>query len=1317
MSKSIASFTLGKDELIEELTLKLSDPTVIEVDGEYRVGATAQLIYYSAQDDRLIQSQPYAFEAPIGLIEQNDIRWYIESYYRWPTGVFKTRANKTEEALPQWGRALYNAMQADISTQESINAWLEQTGDLRFSVEVNARPVKHADEEKVTAMRKAACSLFSLPWEILHDGVNYLFQGSNGIQVRRRLPDSRYSMTLIAKLPIRVLLLSPRPEISDDGREVGYLDHRSSAIPLVQAMENLGEALVKVDILPVPTFSALKVALQQAKDQNCPYEVVHFDGHGVYDPGEDMGALCFEKGFDKDSQPRIMQLVYADDLAIALREYGVPLVYLDACQTAQAKDDPRASVAAKLLEQGVGSVVAMSHSVLVETAWRFVESFYHSLAAGHRVGDAMLAGKNALYNDTYRDKITGAGSLELQDWFVPVLYQAADDPQLFNVKVSDTAGSLTQESRQPNLGKLPEAPEHTFVGRSYTLLQLERLLQNESYVVIKGGGGMGKTAIAAELCRWLVRSGRFGRAVFVSVESQNVQDIKGVIDLIGRQLLTKYTVTQYSDDTRAALQPIEQALIDESTLFLFDNMESVLPDYKGINPAGVADVTDLLNLCQTLLTTKTTRLLFTSRETLPAPFSDAKNTVSLGRLGHAEAIELVENVMVKYDKLPPENDNVTAPEQIVELVEAVSCHPRALVLLAREIDKGVKATTENISQLMAKLEAQNPGDRENSLYASVELSLRRLPSEVRERLNRVAVLYGGGHLFIWQELLGVETEVANAIAHLLTEAGLVQRMEYNYLSVDPALPDYLKQGLSVEQLTECINHWSAVMQQMVDFLYDQSFKDSVMALRLTVLELPALTYLLDILLRNVTADHSILHSASDSVRKIEHLFFTLGNSQALAKATSVREKIAAFMPQWSNARFNHERLHIERLQQQGQLQQALEKAQALLSQAINAGAAAYEGADHNLAGAHFLVGRILSHTGQATAALDCLNRAQHLFEDTGQQGEYMVQTCLTEQADCLKNLGRLEEAIVLYENSIAQTQTLEDLRSTAVVRGKLANTLLIQGFYGKAINQYEAAKAVFEQHNEPDSIAIIWQQMGIVYQESGHYNQSEQAYRESLAITSQHTNLVGQSTALVGLGNLYNSHFNRPEEGLAFLRQAVDIDVTLQNLSDEGITRHNIANTLVDLKLYDEARVEIERAILCKQTQKEAGTLWNSYNILLLIEQAQGHHSAAKLAWTQAKEAYLAYRQQGGRAEYESGHIADRVFDFIQKSQLYRATAMLGNLLQVGEEPDWLLKAVLAIQAVVKGERRMVSTDEAGLDYSSAAEILFLIERLEAMSN
>jgi len=80
------------------------------------------------------------------------------------------------------------------------------------------------------------------------------------------------------------------------------------------------------------------------------------------------------------------------------------------------------------------------------------------------------------------------------------------------------------------------------------------------------------------------------------------------------------------------------------------------------------------------------------------------------------------------------DDAGNTPQEITELVEAVDRHARALVLLTPEITRsGVRATTENLHQLMAELHARHPDDREKSLYASVELSLRRLPHELREQ--------------------------------------------------------------------------------------------------------------------------------------------------------------------------------------------------------------------------------------------------------------------------------------------------------------------------------------------------------------------------------------------------------------------------------------------------------------------------------------------------------------------------------------------------------------------------------------------------------
>ncbi|MGH8553337.1 MAG: CHAT domain-containing protein, partial [Methylococcales bacterium] len=407
--------------------------------------------------------------------------------------VFKQRAAKTESLLPQWGQALYQAALCCESAREPLEAW-KRTSRRRFSVQVDSDSPAGADENQSVQFREAASDLLSLPWEILHDGIGYVSQGEKGARIRRRLPNRKPTLTRQAELPIRVLLLSPRPEVGrnevdNQEYEVGYLDHRISALALIQAVENLGEALVKLDILQPTTLPALKAALQRATEENDPYDIVHFDGHGVYDRKVGLGALCFEDPKDSNKLgKRLMQLVHAKELAAQLRDSGIPLIVLDACQSARSSQDPKASVAAKLLEEGIGSVVAMSHSVLVETARRFVEAFYLKLAQGKRVGDAMLAAREALYDDPYRFKVIGAGNLELWDWFVPVLYQDAEDPQLLNVKPGKDAIGHTQKQRELQLGQLPKPPEHSFIGRSRKLLHLERLLEQENYAVIRGSG-------------------------------------------------------------------------------------------------------------------------------------------------------------------------------------------------------------------------------------------------------------------------------------------------------------------------------------------------------------------------------------------------------------------------------------------------------------------------------------------------------------------------------------------------------------------------------------------------------------------------------------------------------------------------------------------------------------------------------------------------------------------------------------------------------------------------------------------------------------
>jgi tetratricopeptide (TPR) repeat protein len=500
--------------------------------------------------------------------------------------------------------------------------------------------------------------------------------------------------------------------------------------------------------------------------------------------------------------------------------------------------------------------------------------------------------------------------------------------------------------------------------------------------------------------------------------------------------------------------------------------------------------------------------------------------------------------------------------------------------------------------------------------------------------------------------------------------------------------------------------------QLVAFLYEQRSKDSRLQAQLTLLELPNLLALLDRLEQRVEADSSAAEAVSNTAGSIEQLLEFLGRPQALARAVAVRERAAAVIPAWGRARFENERLLTERLLDQGQLQPAYEKAQALLAKAKAVGPTAYSGADYDLAMAHWLLGRVLRNGGQAAPAFDLHFEAQRLFEALGERGEQMAAATLTEQADCLTDLGRLEEAAESYEERIKRGEKLEDMRGVAVGKQQLATVRLLQKRYVDALAGYNEACTIFEQQNEPASVAAAWHQIGMMHQKAGHYDEAEAAYRRSLEIETQTNNRAGQATSLLQLGNLYGGELGRPEEAVTFYRQAADIYVELGDLRYEGFTRSNIAGTLRKLKQYDEARPEIMRAIKCLRQFGHAAEPWKAFAILQQIEAAVGNQAAARAAWAQARDAYLAYRQQGGYAQRDGGKLVEHVLGLVSQQQVAEIQPLFGQLANDPDTPDSLKQLMQAVITILNGSREPALADDPTLYYADAAEILFLIERL-----
>jgi len=1284
---------------VAELLLKLKNLQFQKRQGKQRAKATATLIYHPANHPAVpeVESPDFYFTAPLGPIEADDLHWYLENYYTWPIGLFKTRAEAIEAKLPQWGLALYQAVFETQAAQNALRAWehAADQADRRFSVWVDSSLPEGTSKKKQDVAQEVGSDLLSLPWELLHDQRGYLFQGKQAVRVRRRLPNRYEQGARITELPIRILLVSPRPE----GDGTSYIDHRASALPLVEAVESLGD-LVELTVLTPPTFPALQQVLQQAADNSKHFDVVHFDGHGVYDKQYGLGGLCFEDPTDCNKlEKRAVAFVDAKQMAEMMRDHRIPLVFLEACQTAMSDKDPTASVAAKLLNEGVTSVVAMSHSVLVETARRFVKAFYGQLASGARVGQAMLAGQQALKGDTFRAKIMAAGDLHLQDWFVPVLYQERLDPQLFTAMPPKAARQVQVQQHRLSLGALPKPPPHTFIGRSRELLSFERLLHDQPYAVVRGQGGAGKTTLAVELARWLVRCGRFEQAAFVSLEQYT--DARGVLDSLGRQLLPegeKWSVAEYQD-LKQASQPVERALSDHKTMIVLDNLESVLPDASGQTAAPIAK---LLDLWQSWLNADSaTRLLFTSREPLPAPFNHKSRDLSLGALGQSEAIELVSQVMKKEGVTPKETDPGMTPKEITDLVEAVNCHARALTLLAREVSRqGVCATTETLHQLMGELDQQHPEDRENSLYASVELSLRRLSKETRDKIRGLAVCHGGVHSHVLYSMSGKDEEIANNIFEQLIKVGLGEDKGYSHLRLDPALPTYLRREMDAAEQEQLKETWAAAMMQLVDFLYEQAFKDTQLAFSLTLLELPNLLALLE-----WAQDKATPKQVVGLAGQLEKLLANLNRPQALAQVVAVREKAAQALREWSHARFSAESNSIERLLDSGDLQSAYTAVQSLLQRSVEAGEEAYQGADYDITFANILLGRVLKMGGAASAALQPLSEAQRRCEII--EAEHLASVALTESGDCLRNLGQLDAAAIAYQEAIQRFKKLDDKRQIATNKFQFGSVRLLQQRYAEALSIYTEAKEIFEALKEPSLVATAWHQIGMLHRKAEQFEQAEQACRQSLAILVQQKNKAGEASSLTELGNLYND-MGHLEEAVTFYRQAADIAVELQDFAKEGLRRSNLANSLIKLHRYDEARCELQRVIECKKPYGHAAQPWMAWNNLYGLEQVTNHLQAAAAARQQAIESFLDYRRAGGENHSDVGQLCAFVAQAMREGNIAEVEKAL---VELAKRSEWQL-LVAKLQAILGGKRDSALADDPNLNYEYVVELNLLLESL-----
>lgn len=257
--------------------------------------------------------------------------------------------------------------------------------------------------------------------------------------------------------------------------------------------------------------------------------------------------------------------------------------------------------------------------------------------------------------------------------------------------------------------------------------------------MLHGFGGQGKTALVTHAVAWLLRTGLFRWAVFLSFERGGGLEL--ALSEIGHALLGQ----DFNIQEGEPVANVARALAQTPTLVVWDNFESILPGGDAALPPD--DLKALLDAGAQWAKQGESRLLITTRDVGfgHAAFEPGATTayLPLGGLAVAEALELAGQIL--------EDRGIDRPPRaaLEDLLGFLGGHPLSLQLaLPHLADSGIAG---DVSKMIDQFEALLPGftagravERNESLTLSLDFSLRRLGEATRAMLPALGVFQGGG---------------------------------------------------------------------------------------------------------------------------------------------------------------------------------------------------------------------------------------------------------------------------------------------------------------------------------------------------------------------------------------------------------------------------------------------------------------------------------------------------------------------------------------------------------------------------------------------
>jgi hypothetical protein len=275
--------------------------------------------------------------------------------------------------------------------------------------------------------------------------------------------------------------------------------------------------------------------------------------------------------------------VAATKVGKLLRNAGIRVVVLNACNSAVTNSGMAANLALELLRCGISTVIGMSYIFLIRAADIFMRHFYESLLVkGNDILTSTWQARRALTEDRSRQSHFGF-NVDVDDSIVPVFY---------------TQRALVQNSSSNlglDLGDLPQIPRAQWnsvkgfndtggtalVGRELDTLFLEsKLIEKEGFIHLYGAIGVGKTALLDDVVSWWQTTKYVRSYVAFNISEFLNQPLITVMDRLRGKVKELSGSAQHSNQDPSTAKAVDESRVpgatDDNILLIIDQAEDYL---------------------------------------------------------------------------------------------------------------------------------------------------------------------------------------------------------------------------------------------------------------------------------------------------------------------------------------------------------------------------------------------------------------------------------------------------------------------------------------------------------------------------------------------------------------------------------------------------------------------------------------------------------------------------------------------------------------------------------------------------------------------